>query len=105
MKKLIIILISLTLLTACGEKKLDGSSPESLKNSVQEISKSLSGEEQKAFQQAIVKISIATAFETKGDEAKIQEAIKNKLDGKTVAEVIKIAEKVENPLNKLDWLK
>lgn len=97
-----IILISLTLLTACGEKKIDASTTESLQNSVQEISKSLNGDELKAFQQAIVKISVATAFETKGDEVKTQEAIKNKLDGKTVAEVLEIAEKVENPLNKLD---
>ncbi|WP_294612413.1 DUF6694 family lipoprotein [uncultured Gilliamella sp.] len=93
MKKLIIILISLTLLTACGEKKLDGSSPESLKNSMQEISKSLSAEDQKAFQQAFAKITIAATLKSQGDDDKLQEVLKKKLDGKTGAEVIEMANK------------
>lgn len=99
MKKLAIILMSLTLLTACGEKKIDVSTKESFGNSVQEIAKSLNEADQKAFQQAIVKITVASAFEAKGDEAQIQELLKEKLNGKTAAEVISLAESVKNPLN------
>lgn len=100
MKKLLIILISLTLLTACGEKKIDGSSINNLNTSIQEITKSLNETEQEAFKQALGKISLVAAFEAKGgNENQIQEILMKKLGGKTAAEVIKFAEQEKNPLS------
>ncbi|WP_294612410.1 DUF6694 family lipoprotein [uncultured Gilliamella sp.] len=101
MKKLIIILISVMLLTACGEKKIDASTTESFKKSVEEISKSLNEADQIAFQQAIVKITMVTALKTQGDNVKFEEIFKEKFNGKTVAEVIEIAEKENNP--QISW--
>lgn len=102
MKKLLIVLLSVTLLTACGgEKKVDVTSKESFKSSVQEIAKSLNDTEKQAFQKAIVKITLISGLEANGDETKVQEILKNKVNGKTASEVIKIAEEQKNPLEKL----
>lgn len=99
MKKLIIFFITLTLLTACGEKKIDASSPESFKYSVQAIAKDLNGADLEAFQQAVIKISLVSSIEAKGNDAILEKILKNKLDGKTAAEVILIAKHEKNPFN------
>lgn len=66
---------------------------------VQAIAKDLNGADLEAFQQAIIKISLVSSVEAKGDDAQIEKIIKKKLDGKTAAEVISIAEHEKNPFN------
>lgn len=102
MKKLFFILLSVALLTGCGEKKLDLTSQDTFKTSAQAIAKDLKGDDQESFKKALVKITMVSALEAQGDGDKINQILKDKLDGKTAADVIKIAENQKSPFDKTE---
>ncbi len=94
MKKLLVLLMSITLLTACGDKKIDASTPEKYQESLTEVVKDLNFSEAQSFTAALSKISMQAATEANYDNKKMEEIMKQKLDGKTVSEVIKLAEQI-----------
>ena len=53
MKKFILLPILLCLLIVSCQKKIDGSSEESMKNSIEEINKSLEGDKKEEFQESM----------------------------------------------------
>lgn len=97
MKRILIALISLVLLTGCGDKTIDASSPENLQKSISEMANELQGDKLQSFNISIGKIMINSAIEAAGDDEKKQEIIKSKIDGKTAAEIIKIGENEKIP--------
>ncbi|MCX8650447.1 hypothetical protein J3U21_09025 [Gilliamella sp. B2776] len=97
MKKLSIALISLVLLTGCGDKTIDASSAENLKKSISEMANKLQDNQLQSFNISIGRIMINSAIEAAGDAKKKQEIIKNKINGKTAAEIIKIGKNEKLP--------
>ncbi len=91
---LIIIAISLA---ACGDPKFDGSSDESMKESLEKILVELPDEKKKDFKKAIAGIYVMGGLKAKGSgksKAEVQAEITSELDGKTADEIIAIAEKI-----------
>lgn len=86
------ILLGLLTCTGCTSKpRLDGRSPQTLKDSIQAISKNLTVEERADFQRGIQ--SIKSSIEKRGvtliggDQA-VERKLCNELDGQTAADVI-----------------
>jgi len=92
MKKLIIVMaVLMALVAGCGDKKVDSSTDESLKSSLEAVKSSLSDEKKKEFEdaiQALVFSEISNIFEAAANPDGMQQKIKDKLDGKTANEII-----------------
>lgn len=76
MKKLLVLLMSITLLTACGDKKIDTSTPEKYLETLTEVVKDLNFSEAQSFTAALIKISMQAATEANYDSTKMEEIIK-----------------------------
>jgi hypothetical protein len=100
---LIVFGMSILLLTSCA-KKIDGSSEEAMKTSIEAIKKSLSDAEKKEFEEAMLLImfhgfDFGKLLKEDGYEKQSTD-FNSKLDGKTAADVIaegqRIKEKIAN---------
>jgi hypothetical protein len=94
----IFAVILIAFLTSCT-KTIDGTSEETLKSSIDEIKTSLSNEKKKEFEQAIMVISFSgldfKELIKSGDADTQVKAIKDKLNGLTADDVIKLAEEIK----------
>lgn len=91
MKKLIAMLILVTLVAGCGDKKVDSSTDETLKSSIEAVKSSLNEEKKKEFEDAIQALAfseIGNIFEAAANPDGMQRKIKDKLNGKTADEII-----------------
>lgn len=91
MKKLIAMLVLAVLVTACGDKKVDGSTDDKLKTSLEAIKGSLADEKKKEFEEAVQVLAfseIGNIFEAAVNTDGMQRKIKDKLHGKTANEII-----------------
>jgi hypothetical protein len=91
MKKLIVLIALVALVTGCGEKKVDSSSDEKFKESIEAVKNSLSTEEKKQFEEAVQVMAfseIGNLFEAAANSEEMQRKIKDKLNGKTADEII-----------------
>lgn len=90
-KKLVVVFVFSFVLIGCGDgsPKIDASSKPAFQASIKEISSNLKGEDGDNFKKIIFKIVLAASFESGGDETKIQQILKEKLDGKTAKEILK----------------
>ena len=79
MRKLLFVLISVVLLTGCGDKTIDASSPENLKKSISDMVSELEGDRLQSFNISMGRIMINSAIEAAGDDKKKQAIIKNKI--------------------------
>ncbi len=90
------------MLAGCGEPTVDASSPEAMKSSAEAIMEQLPEEKQAEFQQAfggiVVMVGMAAAFQGK-DEAAVQEAMRDAVDGKTADEIIAYAQELKAKAN------
>jgi len=89
--------VMITLLTACGDPKLDTSSDEAMKASIQKIMAELSPEEQEGFKKTITGIYMLGAMASLGNDVSADQAkakINEKLDGKTAKEVFIMADEI-----------
>ena len=89
--------LMISLLTACGEPKLDTSSEETMKASIKNIMAELSPEEQNKFKKTLTGIYMLGAMAHLGDSASAEEAqakVNAKLDGKTAKEGFTMAEEI-----------
>ena len=87
----ILFSIMLVILGGCSKKKIDSSSDERLKKSIEAVKASLNEEKKKEFEEAIQAIAfsdIGNIFEAAANPDSIKRKIKDKLDGKTADEVI-----------------
>lgn len=89
-------LVSLLLVgVGCSsEPKIDGSSNESFKASVQEIYKSLPEEKAQQFKKVITGMGMVAALATKGDESQMRQFF----DGMTYDDVMKKAQEFKNKM-------
>lgn len=104
MKTISMLALAAALIAAgCGgaPKRIDATSGESMQKSVEEIKKSLSAEEKKKFEDALMTVSAKHIFGNmlKKDADPEKEALKA-LNGKTVAEVIAEAEEIRSESKK-----
>jgi len=93
--------VMITLLTACGEPKLDTSSDEAMKASIQKIMAELSPEEQENFKKTITGIYMLGAMASLGNDVSADQAnakINAKLDGKTAKEVFIMADEIREKM-------
>ncbi|CAN0464009.1 unnamed protein product, partial [Phaeothamnion confervicola] len=97
---IILLVLAITLLSGCGESKIDASSNDRMKVSVQQIQKSLPQADQKKFENAarIVSLNAANIKDAKSAAAGNRDAamatIRRALDGKTAAQVIEEADRI-----------
>jgi len=85
------MLILVTLVAGCGDKKVDSSTDETLKSSIEAVKSSLSEEKKKEFEDAIQALAfseIGNIFEAAANPDGMQRKIKDKLNGKTADEII-----------------
>lgn len=99
MKKMLGIAVPSLFLVACGDPKIDVSSDQALKRSVQTVRASLPCEKQSLFDDAINTITLSqisldtlTRGGVKNGPAVIEEQLKRALAGKTGEEIIAYAE-------------
>ncbi|RKS59550.1 MULTISPECIES: DUF6694 family lipoprotein [Photorhabdus] len=92
MRKLFLPIVLVAFLAGCGEPKLDASSDTAMKESIQEMNKNLSPEDQAKFQRAIAKTIFKVGFSS-GDAAQKDQKFKEALNGKTAKEIIAMDEK------------
>jgi hypothetical protein len=85
----------------CGPPTIDGSSDESLKTSIENVKAALGDEEKKKFEAAVVAITFdelkgafADAVSGKADPEAAGRKLRDRLHGKTAAEIIAEGEKV-----------
>ena len=85
-----VCLLSLALFAGCSSAPtIDGSSDKTMQASIQEITKTLKGDEAKDFAAALMTVGMKEAM-SGADPA----SIRNKLDGKSAADVIEMARKI-----------
>jgi len=101
--KVVSLIFAALLLTACGDPKLDGSSNEAMKKSVQEIMTKLPDEKKEEFKKTLTGIYMLGALASMGsDKSKeeVQAEITAKLDGKTADDVFAMAKEIKEKMNK-----
>ena len=91
-KKLLAVSLLSFALIGCGDDaaKIDFTTQDTFTSSVKKASEKLNDADKIAFARAIVKATAAAATnpDNAGDEAKVKEDLKNKLNGKTAKEII-----------------
>ncbi len=105
MKQISMLILAAALLAAgcggAGSREIDGSSEEAMKKSVQEITKSMSADEKKKFEDAVMAIAAKQIFGKMFKEGADPEKDTLKaLDGKTAAEIIAEGEKIRAEMKK-----
>lgn len=99
MKKATLILGAIVILLSSCAKKIDGSSEEAMKSSIEEITKSLDDEKKEKFEEAMMLIMFhGIDFGELMEESAAEESIldmKSKLDGKTADDIIAEGEKIQ----------
>lgn len=99
-----LVLAAALLAAGCSggsSKKIDGSSQEAMQKSVEEITKNMSADEKKKFEDAMLAIAAKHIFGNmfkEGSEPE-KEALKA-VDGKTAAEIIAEGEKIRAEMKK-----
>lgn len=99
MKKVMLILSVVIILFSSCAKKIDGSSDEAMKSSVEEIKKSLDSEKREKFEQSLKLIMLQTLdfkkiMQTGSAEEAVSD-IKTKINGKTADDIIAEGEKIQ----------
>jgi len=100
--KAVSLIFAALLLTACGDPKLDGSSDEAMKKSVQKVMAKLPDEKKEEFKKTLTGIYMLGALASMGgDKSKdeVQAAITAKLDGKTADDVFAMAAEIKEKMN------
>ena len=99
MKKATLLLGVLAILVSSCAKKIDGSSEEAMKTSIEEITKSLDDEKKEKFQESMQLIMFqGLDFAQLMQEGGVEDAaadMKSKLDGKTADDIIAEGEKIQ----------
>lgn len=100
--KTIVFGVMITLLTACGKPKLDTSSDEAMKASIQEIMTELSPKDKQNFEKAITGIYVLGAMASLGKNVSVEQAKENintKLNGKTAEDIFIMANEIREKMN------
>lgn len=91
MKKLVVLIALSVLLTGCGEKKVDSSTDDKFKESIETVKNSLTTDKKKEFEKAVQVMAFSAMgnlFEAATNPDGMQRKIKDKLNGKTADEII-----------------
>ncbi|MBB1201392.1 hypothetical protein EGM70_13955 [Enterobacteriaceae bacterium 89] len=100
MKKLISVALLAFMLTGCGEPKIDGSSDQALRESVQKVREALPEDKRTEFDDAIKVIAFQVSMKemmqagANSNTADVANKLKSSLSGKTGEEVIGEAEQI-----------
>ena len=106
MKKVVkVLLVCFVVLSlfGCGEPTFDASSEDAMEKSVELMSADLSPEKKEVFEQNILGMYMLAALATMGDEEDQKMAlvkVNEKLNGKTVDEIIALGEELKKEMNK-----
>ena len=104
MKKIVIALSVIAFLLSSCAKKIDGSSEEAMKTSIEEIKKSLNDEKKEKFEEAKQLIVFyGLNYWKPKEEGSAEDAVtdlKSKLDGKTANDVILEGEKIQTEIER-----
>jgi hypothetical protein len=91
MKNWSLLLVGISLLVGCGEKKVDSTSDESLKTSISTIKESLTEQKKEEFEKAVKVLAfsgVTNIFQAAANPDGVQQKMKEKLNGKTADEII-----------------
>ena len=99
--KYLSITLLVSLLTACGDPKLDTSTDETMKSSVQNMMSELSPEDKNKFKKTITgiyMIGALSSIRSNKSPEEIKASINSKLNGKTVVEIFEMADKIREKI-------
>ncbi len=87
--RLILVATSLLLLTGCGPKRIDGSSEEAFKKSLEAMSKSLNEDQRKELTEGIMALGLdgVNIFQIGAAPGVMEQRMRDNLNGKTFAEI------------------
>ncbi len=91
MKKIVILIAMMVIIAGCKDKKIDSSSNENLKKSIETVKKPLSSEKRQEFEEAMEAIAmseIGNIFKDAAYPEGMMRRFKDKLNGKTANEII-----------------
>lgn len=91
MKKSILVAILAVLAAGCGDKKVDSSTDEKFKSSIEIVKNSLPDAKKQEFEEAVKVLAfseVGNLFEAAANPEGVQRKIKDKLHGKTAEEII-----------------
>ena len=91
MKKSILVAILAILMSGCGDKKIDSSTDEKFKSSIEIVKNSLPDAQKQEFEEAVKVLAfseVGNLFEAAANPEGVQRKIKDKLHGKTAEEII-----------------
>lgn len=91
MKKSILVAILAVLISGCGDKKVDSSTDEKFKSSIEIVKNSLPDAKRQEFEEAVKVLAfseVGNLFEAAANPEGVQRKIKDKLHGKTAEEII-----------------
>ncbi|MEM5511462.1 DUF6694 family lipoprotein [Pseudoalteromonas sp. AS84] len=91
MKHWSLLLVGMSLLVGCGEKKVDSTTDESLKTSITSIKESLTEEKKVEFEKAVKVLAfsdVGNIFKAAANADGIKSKMKEKLNGKTADQII-----------------
>ncbi|MEM7179337.1 MAG: DUF6694 family lipoprotein [Spirochaetota bacterium] len=91
-----LLLLLLLTLFACSKPKIDATSDETMRDSMQAIAKSLPEEEKEEFGKALQAVMLFTGMSSLGKgKEEMQKVIKEKLHGKTAEDIMEMAKKIQ----------
>lgn len=103
MKKIVILIAMLVIIAGCKDKRIDSSSDENLRKSIEAVKKPLSSEKRKEFEEAIQAVSmseIGNIFGIAANPEGMKRRIKDKLHGKTADEIIAEGNRISQELER-----
>ena len=95
MKKFFIACAVTVMLTGCGKAKLDSTSDATMKASIEKMTKNSTKEQKEKLAQAIVVIGMKIGFDNMNEsQENIEKKFHAQINGKTMEEIIAMAEKM-----------
>ena len=102
MKKIIITALAVMMLAGCNDPKIDASTEESMKSSIQEVRNSLDEADKPRFERAVQIVALSNVSlgeimraKQNNDDQFMQNKFKESLGGKSGQEVIALADEIE----------
>ena len=98
MRNLVCAALICAVVTSCkNEPTVDGSSPEKMKSSLEELKESMTAAEKEELEDAVLRLAFngANLLEAAADVDGMQRRLRDRLDGKSASEIIAEAKKLE----------
>lgn len=92
------VALSVSLFSCSSDKEVDGESEDAFKKSLEEMKKSLPSEQREDFEKAVMALALdgTNLFEVAADTEGMKRRMRDRLDGKTAADILDGAEEIRS---------